>query len=291
MQLGPRRPWIIRYGSRRAVLRAAELEAARPLGFSLELLFQSFVWLHELLRDLALAGFVAPSPVADLGGKSVVVIDDAVWELLSFVPGEPIGWSDHEIESAGRLLGRLHTTTARLPERGQRPGALTLDACRPREPFAAVVRAEVERQLVEIGHADRPRSVVHGDATQANVVANGASYSLVDYAIAYVETPLFDIASALWRNGRTGPNDVRYDPRRSALFVRGYHLERPLRREDTAAIVTYMKARGLQLQHRLERRNGTDETVLQRLAAVRAQEADLSAAIEAVIAVDGNLVR
>ena len=114
--------------------------------------------------------------------------------------------------------------------------------------------------------------MVHGDATQANVVIERGKYALVDYTIAYKEPPLFDIASALWRNGRVDANAVCYDGRRVALFVREYHDIRPLQAGDVRAILVYMKGRGLQLQQRLELRRGADETVLQRLLAVCDQE-------------------
>lgn len=207
------------------------------------------------------------------------MVEGVVWELLSFVPGRPMGWSDDEMERAGTLLAQLHRAVEQLPARGQRPGALPIGDCKPADPAARRIRSGVERELGNLGYERAPRSVVHGDATQANVVIDGDAYALVDYTIAYQEPSLFDIASALWRNGRVDANAVTYDDGRSARFVRGYHRERPLTTGDARAIVTYMKCRGLQLQQRLELRRGVDETVMARLQSVCAQELQLVGAL------------
>lgn len=54
--------------------------------------------------------------------------------------------------------------------------------------------------------------MIHGDATQSNVVIDDdGTFRLVDFAIAYEDALLADVASALWRNGRSGPNAVSYD--------------------------------------------------------------------------------
>jgi Ser/Thr protein kinase RdoA (MazF antagonist) len=174
----------------------------------------------------------------------------------------------------------LHQTSLTLPLRLQRPGAQPLIECRPSHPAAREVRVAFERDLREIGHDSGPRGVIHGDATQSNVVIDDrGEHRLVDFAIAYQDALLADVGSALWRNGRAGPDAVTYDPARTATYVRGYATVRPLLPEAGRAIVVYMKGRGLQLQSRLELRRGTDETVIQRLLSIEAQQAELQTAI------------
>jgi Ser/Thr protein kinase RdoA (MazF antagonist) len=271
----------VRYGGRAAVLRANDLEHLARLGFSADLAMASIEWLHDFLRDLAGTGFTAPAPVADLGGKSTALADGVIWELLTFVQGRPMGWRDDEMRRAGQLLARFHDASLRTRPRPQRPAALTIEDCRPVDPRAASVRTQVEAELAEIrGGA---HGVVHGDATQANVVIDDDDYRLVDFALAFREALIFDIASALWRNGRTDANSVIYDPRRVATFVRGYHDARQLRVNDDRRILTCMMARGLQLQQRLELRRGADETVMLRLVAIERQQSDLRAAIASAI--------
>jgi hypothetical protein len=85
-------PWFVRYGSERTVLRWND-----PKRFPhSDLAMESIAWLHTFLRDLARSGFRAPAPVPHLRGESVAIIDGAIWELLTFVPGRSIGWADND---------------------------------------------------------------------------------------------------------------------------------------------------------------------------------------------------
>src|SRR5207247_32664 len=117
-----------------------------------------------------------------------------------FVPGRPMDWSDGEMRRAGQLLARFHDASLRTRSRAQRPGALPIEGCRPVDPRAVTARARVEAGLSRV--RDGVTGVVHGDATQANVVIDSDDYRLVDFALAFRESLVFDIASALWRNGR-----------------------------------------------------------------------------------------
>lgn len=289
---GPGRPWSVRYGGTQAVLRRNDPSRFRDFGQSEEVALASIAWLHDLLRDLAQAGFVAPAPISDLRGQSVAMVDGAIWELLTHVPGRPMGWTDDEMHAAGALLARFHRVSLALPPRPQRPGSHPLSECRPAHPAARAVRVRFERELEDISHAATPHGVVHGDATQSNVVIDdGGSYRLVDLAIAYQDALLADVGSALWRNGRTTPDAVTYEPERAARFVAGYASVMPLAPEDGYAIAVYMKGRGLQLQQRLELRRGTDATVIQRLLAIEAQLDDLSSAFADSIVQSGGRQR
>lgn len=279
---GPAGPWLIRYGFGEAVLRWGDPVQHARLGFTPALALASMTWLHEFLGDLAATGHVAPAPVKDLGRQSLVVVDDAIWELLTFVPGRQMVW-ENSVYDAGRALAQFHVSSVGLPSRPQRPGALPFDTCRPVHPSAPA--AEVQRELEEIGYSSAERCVIHGDATFGNVViAEDGTWRLIDFAIAFQDVPLADIACALWRTGRTADAATSFDPARAAEFVRGYATVRPLQPDDARAIVVYLKARGLQLQHRAELRGWrTDETVIQRLLALRAQQGELERAIRVAL--------
>jgi len=157
-----------------------------------------------------------------------------------------------------------------LPPGPQRQGPHPLAECRPSHPAARPVQIAFERELEDNGHHLAPRAVIHGDATQSNVVIDDrGTFRLVNFALAYDEALLADVGSALWRNARSSPDALTYDPARAARFV-GYAWVRPIAPVAGRAIVVYMKGRGLQLQRRLELRQGTDETVIQRLLATQA---------------------
>jgi Ser/Thr protein kinase RdoA (MazF antagonist) len=284
-QLGrPGRPWSIRYGSRQAVLRWNDASRWRSFGFSETEGMASIEWAHRVLGDLASTGFVAPGPIADLDGRSFAVTVGGVWELLSHVPGRPMGWTDAEFRAAGALLAQFHIASQKLPKRSQRPGAQPFADCVPSHADARVIRASFEREWGALDPADAVPTVIHGDATQSNVViADNGTFHLVDFALMYEECLYGDIGAALWRNGRSSADAITYDTARVARFVSGYHAERPLSQGAARAIVTSMKGRGLQLQHRLELRRGRDESVMQRLLAVQESQTQLVTAIEAVL--------
>jgi Ser/Thr protein kinase RdoA (MazF antagonist) len=240
---------------------------------------ESVEWLHSFLRDLAASGFVAPVPRTDLGGRSAAVVDGAIWELLTYVPGVPIGRSDADLIAAGALLARFHLASLRCPPRRQRPGALPVIECRPIHPEAGSIRARFDRALTSTGHHLAPHGVVHGDATDANVVCDaGGACHLIDYAVAQIDAVLFDVGSALWRNARPDVHHSDYDPERVELFVSGYASVRPLTATDARVIVMYMLGRGLQLQRRLELRGGRDDSVMERLLRIATLDEKLTTA-------------
>lgn len=281
---GPGRPWSVRYGANQAILRWNDASRWRAFGFSDDEAVASIEWLHAFLRELAATGFVAPRPMNDLGDRSIAIVEGGIWELLARVPGRAMGWSDVEMVEAGSLLGRFHAASMTLRDRGQRPGAQPFASCEPDHPDARAIRVAFERELADLDTRSSERGVIHGDATQSNVVIDDrGTYHLVDYAIAYGEYLLGDIGSALWRNARSSPDAITYDPARAARFVDGYDSARPLGRAAAGAIVTFMKGRGLQLLRRLELRHGRDETVIQRLTAIHAAHAELAAAIQAAL--------
>jgi Ser/Thr protein kinase RdoA (MazF antagonist) len=277
-QGGPGRPWFLRYGDRSAVLRKSDGERLRLLGLTPPIAVRSTVWLHEFLGDLASVGFLAPTPVADLKGSTFSVTRGDIWELLTFVPGEPMSWSVGELDAAGRLLARYHLASLQTPAREQRPGALPIVSSVPAHVEAREIRSLVEVELRELDYAGLPHGVIHGDATQSNVVVDHGDHHLVDFALSYREALIFDIGSALWRNGRVSPDAVAYEPSRVAPFVRGYCESRALTVREARAIVTCMLGRGLQLQRRLELRHGEDPTVMSRLMAIYGQRSDLERA-------------
>jgi Ser/Thr protein kinase RdoA (MazF antagonist) len=274
-----RRPWAVDYGTTRAVLRRSDPGRFRALGLDATAALESVEWLHSFLRDLAMLGFTAPAPRPDLNGRSIAVEDGAIWELLTYVPGGPIGRSDAEVLAAGQLLARFHLATLQLPLRPQRPGAMPVAESRPAHPEARPVLARFDLELESIGHARAPHAVIHGDATDANVIADGNGYyHLVDYAIAQLDAVLSDVGSALWRIGRPDVERSAYDADRVELFIRGYSSVRSLTTSDARAVVVYMKGRGLQLQRRLELRGGRDDSIMERLLTIATLSEKLTAA-------------
>ena len=192
-------------------------------------------WIHRVLAAL---DFDAPKPVPYFDGASVAVVDRAVWSAVSYLDGDVVGWSTAPtMFELGAYLARFHDAVARVEvERQQAP------------VFPVGDLAGIGDALRDIGHQDRPRRVIHGDFTNHNVLArDGRPCGVIDFANAYVEVPLADIGFALWRSGRPRQDCNEFDPARVASYVDGYSSVRPLADDDRAAVLVYLRARGLQI--------------------------------------------
>jgi Ser/Thr protein kinase RdoA (MazF antagonist) len=225
------------------------------------------VWLHQFLHRLAASGFPSPVPLPILGGSSIVACEGQVWETLSFLPGRAMRLDDDvPLESAGALLARFHEASLAVSSSVQRPGALPMEACRPRSH--PQIAEDFLRELADLGHQRVSRCVVHGDCTVANILVDERAKSpaaLIDFTLAHLGPPESDISFGLWVNGRTERTAVTLDADRIRRFVAGYHRIRPLSDWAVRAIPLYLVGRGLQMQVRLERAGAWDQIQANRL--------------------------
>lgn len=256
--LDPRgRPWLVEAEDWKAVLRCL------PLSSGLE----HVEWLHRFLNRLAESGFPAPRPLRILGDASVVVVDDAIWETVSFLPGQRLNWDPGvPLESAGALLAHFHRAALAIPLPDQRPGAVPMEYCWPASEAALAER--FQRDLADLGHFSAARCVVHGDATPANMLVDGPTpkvTGLIDFVRAHVGPPESAVSFALWVAGRTEQPAIALDVDRVRTFVVGYHRVRPLSVWAARAIPLYLVGRGLQMLTRLERAGLRDEIQSNRL--------------------------
>lgn len=256
--LDPRgQPWLLEAEEWRAVLRRL------PLSWGLD----HIAWLHRFLDRLAPSGFPAPRPLRILGGASFAVVDDAIWEAMSFLPGRRLNWDPRvRLQSAGALLARFHRAAPAVPLPDQRPGALPMEACWP--PSEASRADRFQRDLADIGHFSAARCVVHGDATPANMLVADPIpevSGLIDFVRGHVGPPESDISFALWVAGRAEQPAIMLNADRVRAFVAGYHRVRPLGDWAARAIPLYLVGRGLQMLTRLERAGRSDEIQSNRL--------------------------
>src|SRR5438874_12842285 len=78
--------WAVRWHDRDAVVRRLNPAAQLLRGDDEVLADRS--WVHRHLSRLADCGARVPEPLAVFDGHSVVSFDGAVWEALSWLPGE-----------------------------------------------------------------------------------------------------------------------------------------------------------------------------------------------------------
>jgi homoserine kinase type II len=205
-------------------------------------------WIHRFLGRLA---FSAPVPMPYFSGASVAEIDGVVWSALSYVDGEIVGWNEApSLFELGAFLARFHAAAAMVEMEEQRASAIAVDELPGLAP-----------ELARIGHAHRARHVIHGDFTNHNVLAIGSPHracGVIDFMNAFIEVPLFDIGCALWRSGRPAQDAQTFDATRIVAYVDGYSSVRPLSDDDRAAVVVYLRARGLQIIAKQATRGTTD---------------------------------
>jgi Ser/Thr protein kinase RdoA (MazF antagonist) len=257
--------WAVRWRDRDTVIRRLD-PAAQLLGGEDEVLADRS-WIHGQLGRLVGLGAPVPEPLPVFDGHSVMSIGGTVWEALSWLPGEPVGWSHQpDLGQVGAFLARYHDLSVRVAADRQRLGVIPVaevagvirDA-----PWAAMTDDEVavDRLLgltdlleEELRRSDFDRegaALIHGDPTTMNVLATGdppVPTALIDFGAAYVEVDASaDVAFGLWQAGRPSFEATMLDPERTGALVAGYARERPLDRWHTQVIPVFIVGRGLQM--------------------------------------------
>jgi Ser/Thr protein kinase RdoA (MazF antagonist) len=279
--LDPRgQPWLLEAADWRAVLR--HLPPRRyPPAESLP----HVEWLHRFLERLAPVGVATPRPLPELAGASIAVVDGALWELLSYVPGRALAWDPRvPLETAGGMLASFHLASREVSTPEQRPGALPLEDCYP--AAAGALASEFQRDLADLDQASVDWCVLHADCTVANMLVSGeppTTCGLIDFALAQLGPPEADISFALWVTGRTAQPQRHLDFARVRAFVSGYHRVRPLTAWAATAIPVYLVGRGMQLLTRIERAGGRDDVQLERLRWLHAHRAELQDVVGGVV--------
>jgi Ser/Thr protein kinase RdoA (MazF antagonist) len=255
--------WLVDWGGTLGVLR--RLDPAPDWAASGADLAADTAWVHAFLGQLDGQDFAAPQPLPAFGGQSRTVTAAGTWELVSYLPGEVIGSAPQPpIEAIGGLLARYHKAAFQVHPAGQRPIAFPLAQVPAMLAYAGTraggepgqirmiwqLADELAADLGHIGHPQPPRTVIHGDFTNHNVITAGQPprpYGIIDFAHAHLESPLADIGYGLWHSGRPYDQATWLDLARIQRFVRGYTSVRPLSGDDAAAIEVFLRGRGLQL--------------------------------------------
>lgn len=185
-----------------AVLRSGERVAMRfhRLGYQSDDAIRSeLAW----TTHLAQAGFPCPRPVPDQHGRALSLTGDVAVSCVSWVDGAPLGTADAPYVASekgfrmiGALLRQLHDMT------GDWAGAQVLD--RPswdlpgllgdaplwnrfweNPSLTAAEKAETlgyrERATALLRDLNLPLQLIHADAIQENILAQGAALFLIDF--------------------------------------------------------------------------------------------------------------
>jgi Ser/Thr protein kinase RdoA (MazF antagonist) len=293
------RAWLVDWQGTRAVLR--QLPVPAP-GMTVAQHSGDVAWLHGFLAQLACLGFPSPRPLPSFGGQSWTVADGALWEIVSFLPGQVVGWAgEPAMAEIGGLLARYHAAARQIKVPGQRPGALPLAEVpkillSPQLAAAGVAadRASVIRQLAHQLNRDLRETavlageqvVIHGDFTNHNVLAAGIplrATGVIDFALAHAETSLADIGYGLWRSGRPGQDADHLDLSRVQNFVRGYASTARLTPGQAQMIPLYLRGRGLQMIAKRVRAGRPETGMLAQVQWLTANSGPIGDALTAVL--------
>lgn len=255
--------WLVDWQDTRGVLRRRPVSAQSASGGHL---LEDVRWLHEFLARLAELGFPSPCPLPAFGGRSWMLADGHLWDIVSFIPGREVGWQDEPpMEEIGSLLARYHAAAHRIGVTRQRAGVIALadvpqillsaelGAACPDADRAASIRKLAERLARDLdasGQAGTARIVIHGDFTNHNVIADGVPANpvgVIDFQRAHIEAPVADIGYGLWRSGRPYQDAEWLDLDRLGQFVRGYANTTRLSAADAGLIPLFLYGRGLQM--------------------------------------------
>jgi len=281
------------------VLRRLAVPAA---GTSLSRITDDVAWLHGFLAQLASLGFPSPRPLPSFEGKSWTVADGALWEIVSFLPGQVVGWATWPpMEEIGALLARYHLAARLIKVPSQRPGALPLaevpkillspqlEAVGVDPRRAAVIRHladQLARDLHDTPRLDSERIVIHGDFTSHNVLATGAPprvTGVIDFALAHRERPLADLGYGLWRSGRPHQDADYLDLARVRAFFRGYASAAPVLPDQAQLIPLYMRGRGLQMIAKRIRAGRAETAMLAQVQWLNTNAGPIGDAVAAVL--------
>ncbi len=237
---------------------------------------------HEVLRRLDQAGFPVPAPLIGKSGTSWFAQDGRVYEVLSWIEGEPFVESDAAaVENLGILLARMHRLFADNPPPAKKAG-LREDHPDLMRPYLARLRplardarqsrelAEVGRQLDDVAakldaglYASLPHSLIHGDVHRGNLrFRQSRVAAMYDFDYLDVQARARDLSDGLIsfasRRGDPFDPDVIHslvqpfvpDGPRCQLLLRGYQSVVPLTDLEWQAFPWLIRSRWIQMRLR-----------------------------------------
>lgn len=203
----------------------------------------------QWLAAMEQAGLRVPRPQASNQGRLLEIVDGQRVDLLSWLPGKPLGASREPLalDDAPDVFHRLGRETARLhnaSDAWHRPIGFTrcawdidgllgeapvwgrfwdnpaLDAPTQRlmERFRAIARHMLQQRAGTLDHG-----LIHADLVRENVMVDGAHISMLDFDDAGFGYRLFDLATTLLKN--IAEPDY---PALQAALLAGYTAQRPM---------------------------------------------------------------
>lgn len=256
---------------------------ARPAEFALERFIR---FDHECLWRLADARLPVPRPLRRADGTSWFNCEQGVFEILSWVEGEPFREGDRAaITALGTFLARFHSVLSEdIPAgkegvpREDHPDLLVVyveqlrKLCRRAEEITQVNRLGQQLELVRQNldcelYPRLPQAVIHGDIHPGNVKFKAAEVAAVyDFDYLNRQARCRDLVDALMffaanRGQPLNPDDIRsltqpFGPNSqwSLWLLSSYEQVSPLTEVEWAALPWLMRSQWLQIRLRGSRK-------------------------------------
>lgn len=224
---------------------------------------------HAVQRHLAARAFAVTSLVATSDEhKTVLSIDNHIYELFTFVSGSRCDASPEATADAGRQLANLHVRLRDFahdyePFRGSFHDSATvrqhLNMIRvdtrtgPLERAAAVTHSLVVRydrsssRVNRLGYESWKRQVVHGDWHPGNILFSDRKVAgVVDFDSIRIAPPVTDLANGMLQFSIVGDSpdptewSEAFDEERLFQFLAGYREVVPLGKRKLYSLVDLM---------------------------------------------------
>ncbi|MDQ4130294.1 MAG: phosphotransferase [Actinomycetota bacterium] len=210
---------------------------------------------HALIGYLSRRGFPTPPLRTMIGGASFLALDDELYRVTAFVPGERCR-AGEDLRACARTLALYHRLVAGygLPPRpGFVPIRDELAAGRSLLPPASsslpgwipALQAVLTATCARLTEAEPPPTVVaHASCRRESfVLRDGHVVAMLDYDNAHVDARTLDLAIALLSFAVVRPDKTVLDLDRASRFLAAYADVTPLVPAERAIIVWYMRAR------------------------------------------------
>lgn len=172
---------------------------------------------HRLVQLLSHRHFATYSLISSILDSTWVIDYDLIWEMHTYVEGEPLQAIAVSPETVGQLLGTYHKTVSHLLHdrsltvpvgieeywHSVDPVAVlkVLRSTATGQTAVAFLDSLVDQSLSWISSLAGPEIVVpvHGDVSASNVIVNSERAYLIDFECIRWEDPLVDLAQAVAR--------------------------------------------------------------------------------------------
>jgi len=270
-------------GQGRFVLRARPAEFAAPEATAFD---------HAVLARLHAARFPVPAPRSTRDGPTWLRLDEAVYEVLTWVDGQPYVEGDcRALEDLGRMLARWHRLMRDAPlgkngwPREDHPDLMRryladlrrwAGSAADRAPLDRVEEQLdlVRRRLDDDLYGRLPKAVIHGDVHPGNVrFRDGMVSAVYDFDYLSLQARLRDLSDAMILFGSRRPVPLDPDAIRSLTqafrpegawcrtLVAAYQSFGPLVGDEWQALPLLVRSRWLQMRLRGARKVAAQEKV------------------------------